>query len=538
MPNYASHTPRRQTPQSEPATRTQVKNSAGGYTFEVDMWGQLDRWLILGGEGGTYYASERKITRDNAATVERCLDADGARAVKTIAQVSGSGRAPKNDPAIFALALACAHPNKPTRQAAMAAIPLVCRTGTHLFNFATMTKQLRGWGRGLRHGIASWYTGKLDRQLAYQAVKYQARGGYSHRDLLRLAHPKVAPDSPLAPVLRWIVTGEASGVPKIIEGWEAMKACGSSTEAVKLIREYGLTREMVRSEYLTDPHVWAALLAKMPMGAMVRNLGNMAKVGLLTPMSDASRAVAARLGDKHAMTASRLHPLALLVALTTYRSGRGVRGSGTWTPVQNVIDALDEAFYLAFGNVPATHARRLIALDVSGSMSCRTIAGLPGITPRVASAAMSMVTLRAEPNCHTVAFSGSAGWNANTEIKTLPLSGRQRLDDVVRTVSCLDFGSTDCSLPMLWALENNVEVDAIEIYTDNETWSGRIHPHQALEQYRQRTGLRTKLVVVGMTATGFTIANPDDPGMLDVVGFDVAAPSVMSDFISGGGSKT
>ena len=34
-----------------------------------------------------------------------------------------------------------------------------------------------------------------------------------------------------------------------------------------------------------------------------------------------------------------------------------------------------------------------------------------------------------------------------------------------------------------------------------------------------------------MEANDFTIADPDDAGMLDVVGFDTAAPSVMSDFI-------
>jgi 60 kDa SS-A/Ro ribonucleoprotein len=36
-----------------------------------------------------------------------------------------------------------------------------------------------------------------------------------------------------------------------------------------------------------------------------------------------------------------------------------------------------------------------------------------------------------------------------------------------------------------------------------------------------------------MTATGFSIADPSDPGMLDVVGFDAAAPQVMADFARG-----
>jgi 60 kDa SS-A/Ro ribonucleoprotein len=40
-------------------------------------------------------------------------------------------------------------------------------------------------------------------------------------------------------------------------------------------------------------------------------------------------------------------------------------------------------------------------------------------------------------------------------------------------------------------------------------------------------------VVVGMTATEFSIADPSDPGMLDVAGFDAAVPSLVSQFARG-----
>ena len=74
--------------------------------WAVDDWTRLDRFLILGSEGGSYYASERKLTRENAEAVLRCIAADGARVVARIVAVSDAGRAPKNDPALFALALA------------------------------------------------------------------------------------------------------------------------------------------------------------------------------------------------------------------------------------------------------------------------------------------------------------------------------------------------------------------------------------------------------------------------------------------------
>jgi 60 kDa SS-A/Ro ribonucleoprotein len=106
-----------------------------------------------------------------------------------------------------------------------------------------------------------------------------------------------------------------------------------------------------------------------------------------------------------------------------------------------------------------------------------------------------------------------------------------RLDDAVRVVSGLPFGATDCAQPMLHALDRGLSVDAFVVYTDSETWAGAIHPAQALRQYRERTGIAAKLVVVGLVSNGFSIADPADAGMLDVVGFDAAAPAVIADFI-------
>jgi 60 kDa SS-A/Ro ribonucleoprotein len=83
---------------------------------------------------------------------------------------------------------------------------------------------------------------------------------------------------------------------------------------------------------------------------------------------------------------------------------------------------------------------------------------------------------------------------------------------------------------MVEAMKRGWAVDTFVVYTDNETWAGEIHPAQALRQYRERTGIPAKLVVVGMASNGFTIADPDDAGMLDVVGFDGATPALIGDF--------
>ncbi len=539
---------RKQTPQSQPIPGTaQGPNSAGGYTWHVDDWTRLNRFLILGCEGGSYYASAQKLALENAQAVIRCLAADGPRTVRTVVEVSEAGRAPKQDPALFALALATTdHADPATRREALAALPRVCRIGTHLFQFAAHVDGMRGWGRGLRSAVAAWYA-REPGEVAFQAVKYQQRDGWSHRDLLRLAHPQADPDSSLQTVYHWITRGwetvpaelPADASLRLVWAWERAKRAESVAEIVALVREHRLPREAVPTQWLTHAEVWDALLDDMPMMALIRNLATLTRVGVVAPGSDGTHRVLAQLRDEKRLRAARVHPIVVLGALGTYRQGRGVRGQGVWTPVQAVVDALDAAFYAAFGSVESTGKRWLLALDVSGSMGCGQIGGMPGVSPRVGSAAMAMVTARREADYTIVGFtSGSGGlggrWGGGTPgLTPIPISPRQRLDDVVQAVGALPMGGTDCALPMLWAMQQRVAADVFVVYTDNETWAGDIHPMQALREYRDRMGIPAKLIVVGMLANPFTIADPNDAGMLDVVGFDTAAPAVMADFAKG-----
>jgi 60 kDa SS-A/Ro ribonucleoprotein len=268
--------------------------------------------------------------------------------------------------------------------------------------------------------------------------------------------------------------------------------------------------------------VWEALLADMPLTALLRNLATMTRVGLLAPGSAAARKAVAELTDEGRLRKARVHPLAVLIALKTYASGRGLRGSGTWEPVPEIVKALDRAFYLAFRAVEPTGKRWLLALDVSGSMSCGTVAGAVGLTPRVASAAMALVTAATEKSHTLLGFSNV--------LVPVPIEAGMTLDQATAAMDRIPMGGTDCSLPMLHAARQKLEVDTFVVYTDSETWAGKVNPHKALVDYRQKMGIPAKLIVCGMVSNGFTIADPNDAGMLDMVGFDASAPAVMSDF--------
>lgn len=514
----------RSTPQRErtPGRTDEVENSAGGFVFGLDDWARLSRFLILGVDGGTYYVGARDLAIGNADVVLRCLAEDGRRTVNMALDVSREGRAPSNDPVLFVLACAAASPDLDTRRYALGNLDEAVRTGTHLFNFVRFAQSRRGWGRGLASAVARWYTERTPDQLAYQVVKYRQRNGWSHRDVLRKAHPVTA-DPDLNAVLRFAAGQPAEHhEPRIIEGYRKLTEASDADEAAALVREYEMPWEAVPSEWMAGDKVWRALLDadSLPLGALLRNLGVLTNRGVIAQGSQATRDITARLTNLDLLKKARIHPVGVLNALVTYRNGTS-RGGVEWTPIPAVCDALDGAFYGTFGNVERTGKRMMLALDVSGSMSFAPCNGA-AFTAREGSAAMAMVTESVEDDPIMVGFSGG--------LMHLDISSRRRLDDNVKAISDLPFDRTDCALPMLAATQNNLDVDTFVVYTDNETWAGNVKPHQALEQYRQKAGHDARLVVVGMTATGFTIADPTDPGMLDVVGFDTATPNVIGAF--------
>lgn len=536
MTRYGTIVSPNSTPQREKARADQVKNNAGGFVFALDKWARLDRFLILGTEGGTYYANERKHTLQAVSAVSECIAEDGVRAVARIVEISDAGRAPKNDPAIFALAMCAGSKDEKTRRAALAAIPKVCRIGTHLFHFAADVEQFRRWGRSLRTAVANWYNEKQADDLALQLVKYQARDGWGHRDLLRLAHPTPATTTHRA-LFRYASRGaeemektfekkrdaapvKLSELPALIQAVEEIHSDVDAKRAIELIREHRLPHECVPNEIKDNPKVWEAMLPSMGITALIRNLGKLSSLEMTKPMSATTKTIVSALTDVDKLRKGRVHPLVVLYAMKTYEQGHGLKGSLRWAPERAIVDALDDAFYASFGFVEPTGKNTLLALDVSGSMS----SPMPGtaVSCRAASSAMAMVTARVEKNWHCFGFSH--------RFVPLPISPKMRLDDIEKKTDGLPFERTDCSIPMVHAMREKLEVDTFVVYTDNETYAGTPHPFQALREYRQKSGRAAKLVVVGMTATGFSIADPSDAGMLDVVGFDTATPGALAEF--------
>lgn len=535
MTNALNRLLRREPTQREPIPGApMVANSAGGYSFELDRWGRLERFLILGTDGGSFYASETSLTAENAAVVDECVADDAVRTIETIVDVSTGGLAPRNTPAIFALAVCVSADDPDARRLATAAVGDVCRIGTHLYQFVDFVTLLgrRGWGRGLRRAIAEVLTGMPLDRLALHAVKYRQREGWTYRDLLRLSHARTTDVERNALFAFLVGKADREAIAAtdslgVLDGYLRLAEVTDEGRAAALITERNLPWEAVPDRFRASPAIWEALLPSMGVTALTRNLATLARIGLLTPLSATEAFVTEVLTDADRIGRSREHPVRFLDAQLVHASGGRVGRSraATYRSNSNVLDALDTAFRLAFTNVEAAGSRVYLGLDVSGSMAFGACAGSAVMTPRDGAAAMAVITAEVEPRTHVAAFTGS--------MVPVDITGSMTVRDAVAQTQGMRFGRTDCAQPMLDALDRGIEADLFVIYTDSETWFGDIHPMQALRRYRNETGIAARLAVVGMVANRFTIADPADAGTLDVAGFSSSTPQVLSAFARG-----
>jgi len=515
------------TPQTEKSREDEVKNNAGGYVFAISNASRLERFLILGTDGGTYYASEKDITKQNVDFIIDLIRKDETLVRETTVAISDAGRAYKNSPALFVMALLFTQGND--KAASRVALQKVARTSTHLFEFSQYIENLGGWGRAKRNAVADWYTSKTDDQLAYQLVKYRQRDGWTHRDLLRLSHPEG-----LSETIASFALGKGVGAdaPIILQGFNKAQAADTPEKAVKVLNEYtNLPWETLPTNVLTNAKVWQTLFdnGQLKGQALIRNITRLAKLGSFND-AEFAKAVAAKLTDADEIAKTRLHPVNYLNALLAYSNGVLPRNSGwysrrerAWDTKAKIVDALEDGFYASFGYVEPAGKSTLLALDISGSMTAQAL-GL-SMTCSEISAAVAMTVARTEPDYEIRGFC--------TTFKDLGITAKTDLKTALKTVKDQTMGGTDCSLPMEWAIKKKLDTETFVVLTDSETYAGRRHPHQALKDYRAKSGKDARLAVLGVASNKFTIADPSDPGMMDFVGFDSSAPKVLADFSAG-----
>lgn len=515
-----------QTPQNQPIRGREAEMTqgrSGGWMFKADLWSQLRRCLLIGTAQSTYDAGKQELTGEFVEVVRQAIALNPNRVASEIVYAS-DGRAINNSAPLLALVLLSMGETPEAKNAFREIFPQVVRTGSHFYEWLSYTRSMRGFGKVVREAGKSWLSNADTRALAYQLLKYQQRQGFSHRDALRLFHVK-PPTEDHGQLFQWVTQGWEH-LPQTIPSdalaqiwwYEWLKRHPEQTH--EAIAKGRLTHEMAAPVGRMDKRAWQLLFNDMPVGALLRNLGSLTELGVLTASNrDNLKRVANVLNSGEHLRRGRIHPIDVLKALKTYQSGGQLgRSQKTWQPVPRIVDILEQALELSFDVIQPTGKVFLHAVDISGSMSYYNVSSI-GLSCCEIATTMALATAKAEPHYVIRGFA--------TDFRDLKITARDSFQGAIAKASNQNFGGTDAAVAYKWAIQHRFKADVFCFWTDCESWAGHQHPSQALAEYRRKVNPKAKAIYVTLAPYNISLVDPQDPMSWDVAGFDPGTPRLI-----------
>jgi len=515
------------TPQSQliPGREAEMKeNLAGGYGFKASDWIALRRWLLTGSMFNAYYQGKEQMTEDNVNVLKAVMNQDASKTAQEILDASKKGVSVHTP--IYALSVLSTG-NKEAKTAFRELFTQVIRNGSHLYEFLNYTRGLRGFGSLIHKAVKDWFYSKDAKELEYQFLKYQSRYDWSGRDVLRTIKP-IPKDENVKAIFNWIAGGSTKNplltewpeTLQRIRAYEFLKSGkASESDVIDAISKYRMTWEMMPGNLTQTPKTWEALFYNMPVGATIRNLGNLTDKGIFKDHKNLEM-LEARF-SKENLAKAYIHPVVFASAMKIYQAG-GTLGKSQlrWIPIARVSDAMEDGIEKCFDVLEPTGKDFFYALDVSSSMQGGSV-GTMWLTPMEVEGVMALASVRSEKNY----FVG--GFNTNFE----PISNFTKKMSYKTALHFWQkgFGGTDADSAYRYAISNQVRTDVFVFMTDSESWAGSRHPAQGFKAYKDKINKDAKAIYITLIAYGdkITLADPNDTQSYDVAGFSSETPKII-----------
>lgn len=524
---------------------------------KLDDLQKLKRFFYFGNENNLYVAGcpmfkpLKAAVVDTGKIVREFVTAErGEVVVAEVASFLKNESVEANrGPALFALAVCARHQDesKKTKQAAMKVLAQCVNTSADLFAFVwyccILLDSGKGWGRSLKKGIQKWFDARDGMTLAKIISQQKVGYSWSYVDLLRVAHVKPKTEGAKL-ITNYIIHGlretqEKYGGEKSTDDLQAVLAYLAAVEEVKKATNEVAVAALVDKHRLpfcgTDglvqqlPQVLVAYSTHMTLKEIVDNFGCLAARHILEPLFPHAVDVTQRLNDQQALLHERISPIAVLYAIRVYEKGAV---ENKWTLNKAVKEALSAAFDFTVAHYfGRTDRRYLLAINLNRRYLTNQnwAHGARPLQTVNAAAGLAIMLLRSETDVTVGYF--------NTSVHDLKLAKDVQLSDVyeelVNRATLHEEVKADLSAPLTWASEKKLEFDVFILFTDFRHPKAYVDLPKCFREYRQNLNLpKAKFVVIGVTASHVSLANADDPSMLDVAGFDSTVPDIIQRFVA------
>jgi 60 kDa SS-A/Ro ribonucleoprotein len=501
-----------------------TENLAGAKGFKVDPWQALRRWLLTGSMSNCFYQGKEEMTKSNVSTLNKLIKEDPIKVGQEIIDVSKKGVSVHTP--IFALTLLSTGEG-PAKNAFREIFPMVIRNGSQLYEFFNYTRDNRGFGSLIHKTVNAWLAGKDAKELEYQFLKYQSRYDWSAKDVLRMVKPQPENDLKKA-VYNWAVGGTKRNpllevFPAELErinAYEKLKKGAEESDIIDAIAKFRMTWEMMPGNLTMTNKIWEALFKQMPVGATIRNLGNLTEKEVFK--NKANIEMLEERFSKENLAKAYIHPVVFAAAMKAYLAGgEGGKSKLRWKPIARVTDAMEDGIEKCFDVLEPTGKDFFYALDISDSMTMNGVGKL-NMTPIEVEGVMALASVRSEKNYFVGGF--------NTSFTPLNNFSRKMTYKEAMSFYDGDFGSTDADQAYKYAIKNNVKTDVFVFFTDSESWSGMRHPAQGFAAYKSRINSKAKAIYVTLVPFGdqISLADPKDPNSYDIAGFTGETPKLIN----------
>jgi hypothetical protein len=454
--------------------------------------------------------------------LDRCLGEDGVRVVRLAANLLVSGRPHRPEPALFAIARALAIGDTATRHEALELLPIAARSGAQLFQLVDYMAPPSGWSSALRAAVGRWYSHGTAVELVNAVLRSPRDGAWSHRAILGFAdvHPVTKGQ---AAVFNWLthrtLVGPMVDDPalELLSAYELLQTTDSEAMVAALLRRWPHLREDVPVGWLNSPIVWREILPTLSSDALVRWLPRLAN----TPLLHQEGRVRADLLQRLQLGGLSQAPLAPVIALKALGAVRDACQRSGQPRSEALESALLDLFHARVRATRRTGATLVVAIDPAASTAPDGLPDLPGLAPRTALAALTLMAASAAERVHVLAFGKT--------LTPIALAPDERLDTLIAKLEAVPAGRVDGAAPVDWAVQQAVDADAFLVLSGTRPLAAA--PEASFGRYRAMAGRRASWLGVSTGPHRLCQTPPTDLNMMEAHGLDAGLPALILELI-------
>ncbi|XP_055695450.1 RNA-binding protein RO60-like isoform X1 [Lutzomyia longipalpis] len=537
---------------------------------------QLLRYLHIGTTGMCYVATEKKPSvrelcrvPDELECLKTLAEGENHRLVTlTIKKAMDSAYLRRSNETIICIAY-CLHlvKNKELRDAIHQMLPDLLVTQDDLLLFAFYNKfysiNRTGYGRGLRNAITKWYNLRTTEDLCDMMARRSVINKWSHKDIIRMAHPKIEDPQKVL-----IVKSTFQGGPNTIENAKCeqnvadmvsyqrllmiieFKNLKDGPKAAEMIRKYNIPYAYLPTHLWPHEDVWDALLPSMTYPELLEAIPRLSVMKMLKPTEALSKKYCTALSNMETLRKSQMHPISIYAFLQLYRSKRRYAGTVKEEYYHKKIgmQEIEVNEYVAkklmngvnnsFKYLEPIDQSICVVINLRKKLIRRPVFGLKQLTCLDVSLLMALSLFHSGRIVTIMTFSNIRGY-----LKRIPITTEMSYDEAYKVCTEMTMDKTwqDLGTPLDMAVNEGKHYNTFIIFVDSLLRAGRTGkpPIPSFTRYKTKYQQKSpnsspRFIVVNMRRRKGDMKFTDDPdsmGMLEIAGFDRNSPKVIEAFM-------